>query len=288
MDTMKELLAMAQIKKHPNLVEFFGLVTVDKSVCFLVEFCEKGSLDRLHKKEDLLAKPKYLYIIRDVCSGLHVLHTARVIHRDLACRNLLMRQDGTVAISDYGLSRRLGASNAYIVKKSRFPWAWTSPESLASMHFTKKSDIWSLGITLWEIATKGAKPYGAHLTSTSKRTISKLIQAGELRVSIPDAIKKTQPFLSHVIDVCLRHDPDERPSALEILEKTELELKLDLKQGALTQPNTAESDLCGGRFGSTTVLRSDPTTLNQSQTATSSAAADKRINALRECIQCSH
>jgi len=156
------------------------------------------------------------------------------------------------------------------------------------MHFTKKSDIWSLGITLWEIATKGAKPYGAHLTSTSKRTISKLIQAGELRVSIPDAIKKTQPFLSHVIDVCLRHDPDERPSALEILEKTELELKLDLKQGALTQPNTAESDLCGGRFGSTTVLRSDPTTLNQSQTATSSAAADKRINALRECIQCSH
>mmetsp|Transcript_30882 Transcript_30882/g.59544 ORF Transcript_30882/g.59544 Transcript_30882/m.59544 type:complete len:168 (-) Transcript_30882:581-1084(-) len=128
MDTMKELLAMAQIKKHPNLVEFFGLVTVDKSVCFLVEFCEKGSLDRLHKKEDLLAKPKYLYIIRDVCSGLHVLHTARVIHRDLACRNLLMRQDGTVAISDYGLSRRLGASNVDI-NKPTFAWVHHDEDS---------------------------------------------------------------------------------------------------------------------------------------------------------------
>jgi len=236
MDNIKELRAMAIIKPHPNLVQFYGVVTLGSDICFLVEYCEKGSLSSLHKTENLLAIPMRLKIIRDISSGLVALHQSRIVHRDLACRNLLMKLDGTVVLSDYGLSRQLDDEDeVYLVKTSKFPWAWTSPETIETGNFSMKSDIWSFGVTLWEVITKGRFPYGAALAKYPKRLVVDRIINGTLKISVPEWASEQMPFFTKVLNECLRHDDMLRPTAAEILKMTEEELKFAEKKLGLIQ-----------------------------------------------------
>jgi len=167
-ELVNELLAMANLPAHKNILQLLGVVTVDengpKKVCFITDYCSMGSIDKLHDKIDMSSEPEFLRVSLGVAEGLSHLHAKRIIHRDLACRNILMRNDNTVVICDFGLSRIVEAQDdGYTAQGSIFPWAWTSPETLRSGRFDTKSDIWSLGITMWELLTKGQKPYAEYL-----------------------------------------------------------------------------------------------------------------------------
>ena len=77
-----------------------------------------------------------------------------IVHRDLACRNVLIGANKQLKITDFGLSREV--EEVYEVKgKSRLPWRWMAIESLERRVFNLYSDVWSFGITLWEISTFG-------------------------------------------------------------------------------------------------------------------------------------
>ena len=79
-----------------------------------------------------------------------------VVHRDLAARNVLISSDFTMKISDFGLSKDQGY---YISARGKLPWKWMALESIADHKFTVYSDVWSFGITMWEIFTLGNTPY---------------------------------------------------------------------------------------------------------------------------------
>lgn len=84
----------------------------------------------------------------------------KIIHRDLAARNILVQSMDCVKISDFGLAQVTDGGNYYIAQNSRdLPIKWYSPETLKTMKYSFKSDVWSFGVTLFEMFTYGETPF---------------------------------------------------------------------------------------------------------------------------------
>ena len=89
-----------------------------------------------------------------IAKGMAHLSSMSVVHRDLACRNILLHQGKLLKISDFGLSHETGKS--YMHKSGgRVPYKWMAIESILAQEFTSASDVWSYGVVLWEIGTLG-------------------------------------------------------------------------------------------------------------------------------------
>lgn len=200
-----------QFLDHECIVKLLG-VCEGPPLMLVEEYLPKGSmLDfLLDYPNDVRVKPDLYLWASQIAYGMMYLETKQLVHRDLAARNILIKDKKQVKISDFGLSRATGAGSDYYKAShgGRWPIKWYAPESVNYGHFSHASDVWSFGITLWEMFSFGESPYG------DKKGIEvvQYIERGkrlEKPERCPDIVYQT--MLS-----CWKVEPTERPTFREL------------------------------------------------------------------------
>lgn len=147
---------------HGNLVQLYGVCTKQRPIYIVTEFLSNGCL-LTYLKEGLKTHPtavQLLEMCKDVSEGMAYLESEQYLHRDLAARNCLVDGNGTVKVTDFGLSRYVLDDEYTSSAGSKFPVRWSPPEVLLYCKFSSKSDIWAYGVLMWEVYTLGQLPYG--------------------------------------------------------------------------------------------------------------------------------
>ncbi|XP_056013331.1 fibroblast growth factor receptor 4-like isoform X4 [Ostrea edulis] len=171
-DLYQELDIMRKISHHPNIVDYLGCCTQQDPMYIIMEYVPGGNMQQYLRKfrpshqtinnEELIpptAKDLNSYALQ-ISKGMEHLSSLNIIHRDLAARNILIDRKGVCKICDFGLARNVEGDEVYErSSKGPQPIRWMAPESLSDQCFTRKSDVWSYGVLLWEIVTLGATPY---------------------------------------------------------------------------------------------------------------------------------
>ncbi|GJN94299.1 hypothetical protein Rhopal_007373-T1 [Rhodotorula paludigena] len=151
--TRKQILRELQIMhdcSSPFIVSFYGAYLQDPHICMCMEFMDKGSLDNIYKKVGPIPEPILAKIALAVVSGLTYLYEVhKIMHRDVKPSNILLNSAGQIKICDFGVSGELinSVADTFVGTST-----YMSPERISGDPYTVKSDVWSLGITLIELA----------------------------------------------------------------------------------------------------------------------------------------
>lgn len=151
---LREAETMIEVR-HEALVKMYGVVTEVDPILIVCELCENGNLrdfliDKLVEGQPVSGKKKKEMTL-DIASGMRYLHDQGYVHRDLAARNVLVEKSLRCKVSDFGLVRFMGEGIYQAKADAACPIRWTAPEALEFGRYTIKTDIYSFGITLWEI-----------------------------------------------------------------------------------------------------------------------------------------
>ncbi|XP_060801960.1 tyrosine-protein kinase Fer isoform X3 [Amyelois transitella] len=157
--------------QHPNIVRLIGIAVQKQPIMIVMELVPGGSLlTFLRTRAANLPSRSLLAMCRDAAAGMRYLESKNCIHRDLAARNCLVGEDNIVKISDFGMSRE---EEEYIVSggMKQIPIKWTAPEALNFGKYTSLCDVWSYGVLMWEIFSKGDTPYAGMSNSRAREKI---------------------------------------------------------------------------------------------------------------------
>ncbi|XP_022091271.1 fibroblast growth factor receptor 4-like isoform X2 [Acanthaster planci] len=242
---LEEIRLMIDIGRHPNILAILGCCTVDEPYLLITEFMTYGDL--LHflwkTRESKLTEEDPVYqltelnlfqIARQVACGMEYLSQTRYYHGDLAARNILVGKNLLVKVSDFGLSddtyemgyKRLDEGRKRAVK-------WVSLETNTTNRCSIKSDVWSFGIVLYEIFTRGNAPY----QGLSNQEVIEKLKSG-YRMERP---KDCPSDVYAMMRKCWQENPSKRPSF------TDLYQSLDKMLGQHSDYlNFEESETCPG------------------------------------------
>ncbi|XP_045049750.2 tyrosine-protein kinase Mer isoform X2 [Desmodus rotundus] len=171
---IEEFLSEAACMKdfsHPNVIRLLGVCIEMGSQgtpkpMVILPFMKYGDLhtyllySRLETGSKHVPVQTLVKFMVDIAQGMEYLSNRNFLHRDLAARNCMLRDDMTVCVADFGLSKKIYSGDYYRQGRiAKMPVKWIAIESLADRVYTSKSDVWAFGVTMWEIATRGMTPY---------------------------------------------------------------------------------------------------------------------------------
>ena len=188
---------------HPNVCRVYDIGEVDGAHYLSMEYIDGEDLSSLLRRIGRLPEDKAVDIARQLCAGLAAAHEQGILHRDLKPANVMLDGRGDVRITDFGLA---GLADGFTGLEIRAGTpAFMAPEQLAGKEVTVKSDIYSLGLVLYELFT-GKRA----LRGDSTAEISRLQQSG--LASPSSHVSLLDPAVEQVILRCLAPEPAERPA----------------------------------------------------------------------------
>eukprot|EP00123_Amoebidium_parasiticum_P006791 comp17659_c0_seq1/m.17450 comp17659_c0_seq1/g.17450 ORF comp17659_c0_seq1/g.17450 comp17659_c0_seq1/m.17450 type:complete len:868 (-) comp17659_c0_seq1:184-2787(-) len=237
-NTFEQEFKMLGDLRHPNIVLFMGACLVIPNMAIITEYLPRGSL------HTVLADPAIqigistrIQIVSDICRGMNYLHSNKppIVHRDLKSPNLLVNQNFSIKVSDFGLTVLLENStdskNGAVFAGS-IPWG--APEVLKGAPATEQSDVYSFGIVLWEILTRRKLYEGIHPMSIGYQVIRKDLRPRP----IPEEPSELMEMVS-LMKECWDTNPLLRPGFPELMRRVEV------FQENLSVENTPSGDVGG-------------------------------------------
>ncbi|KAI9319389.1 kinase-like domain-containing protein [Dichotomocladium elegans] len=205
-EIMKEV-SLLQTLSHTNVISYLGFVRSKNHINIILEFAENGSLMSTLKAFGAFPEKLVASFCVKILNGLEYLHANSVVHCDLKAANILTTKTGDVKLTDFGVSLNMKLKeNSDDGVVSGTP-NWMAPEVIELKGATPKSDIWSLGCTIHELAT-GKPPY-ANLIAMS--AMFRIVE--DDAPPLPDDISSD---MKDFLLSCFQKDPEKRPSAAEL------------------------------------------------------------------------
>uniref|UniRef100_A0A8C6Q8W2 non-specific serine/threonine protein kinase n=1 Tax=Nothobranchius furzeri TaxID=105023 RepID=A0A8C6Q8W2_NOTFU len=211
--------------EHPALLQCLAQCTEVTPYLLVMEFCPlgdvKGYLRSCRSNETIIPEPLVLQRMAcDIASGLLHLHKHNFTHSDLALRNCLLTADISVKIGDYGLAHTKYKDDYYVTSDQTYmPLRWIAPELVDEVHGnllvadqTRQSNIWSLGVTIWELFELGNQPYRHY---SDRQVLTYVVRERQLRLPKPLLKVPLAERWHEVMQFCWLQ-PDQRPNAEEV------------------------------------------------------------------------
>ncbi|KAH9157946.1 hypothetical protein AeRB84_000265 [Aphanomyces euteiches] len=229
----KEIKAWRSVSHEPFILTLIGVCTKVTSPLLVSEYCPDTITRYVYMHPE-----KIVSVVYQLALGIRTLHKYGVILRDLNGRNVMVREDGSVAIADFGLSRSTESVLTEYSNTRNFVGTlnWMSPEQRFSPRkVSVQSDIWSFGMTVWQLLSDDT-PYRGY----SPEEIEEAIKSEDERPERPENLSEGNEFLWHLAQECWKLDPKQRPTSAQIVDALECHYRVGGGQ-SVQRPNREDS-----------------------------------------------
>uniref|UniRef100_A0A183C6L3 receptor protein-tyrosine kinase n=1 Tax=Globodera pallida TaxID=36090 RepID=A0A183C6L3_GLOPA len=207
--------------KHEHLLPVAGICMGATGGLKIVTLLRPlGSLLKFMQENEKLLGSKHLMLYCfQISSAMEYLANKKIVHRDLAARNVLVRSVIHVEVTDFGLAAMLQQPGDSVIVDGRVAVKWLALESLRRQIYNQKTDVWSFGVTCWEILTFGESPY-RDLQLKREKLASELAYELERGYRLRQPTNCSQELYQELLN-CWLVDPDSRPNFLLIKQRFE-------------------------------------------------------------------
>lgn len=205
LERIRNEVRIARQVTHPNVCRVHDLGETDGQLYLTMEYVDGEDLQSLLRRIGSVPVPKALDIARRLCHGLAAAHDKGVLHRDLKPGNILIDGRGNLLISDFGLAALAGTLDPADIRNGT-P-AYMAPEQLTGLEVTARSDIFSLGLVIYEVFA-GQPPYEA-----DRWDLMVKLQEQANPAPLSDFVKDIDPAIERAVRACLAPNPMDRPAS---------------------------------------------------------------------------